>query len=88
MPKPGNSIQVVSSLTAVINWTTVSWLLVMIPNRTGLLKTHGVLHGETADISPLKQVTLADVLMLLHIPMHEKIENNKNYLKRVLLDSL
>lgn len=60
MLKLGNSTQVVSSLTAVNHWTTVSWLLVMIQAATGLLKTHGELLGEWMDTSPLNLETLAD----------------------------
>jgi len=78
MQQIGNSTQEVSSLIALTIWITVSWLLVTIAAKTGLLKTHGELHGEKMDISHLLLEILAVALTLHHILLSESnAETNK-----------
>jgi len=50
MLNPGNSIQVVSSVTAEPLWTTeLLWSELTQAETTGTLRTHGELHGEKKD---------------------------------------
>jgi len=50
MPKPGNSIQEVSSMTAEpLSTTELLWSELAHLETTGTLRTHGELHGENQD---------------------------------------